>query len=247
MRVRYDPASGALYFRLREGTIEETVELPTPGAYADVDAAGHVVGLEFLSVHEFLGFLVAMGGEAAVPERIDPARPGPALRRFSSRTEGGPEFPQSVHEAPTALDAMMERAAAAAQQVQERAGQVAEQVADQATDVQESSMRLSRRFFENWVETLEDHAELNRRTMQGLTELVRDQQEFLQEISQESLNAYESFLDSLSSYYEESQPNATEAAKRKAAELGVDLSRVEGTGSGGRITLKDVLSTLHRD
>jgi pyruvate/2-oxoglutarate dehydrogenase complex dihydrolipoamide acyltransferase (E2) component len=33
---------------------------------------------------------------------------------------------------------------------------------------------------------------------------------------------------------------ATPAAARKADELGVDLSQVEGTGSGGRITVKDV-------
>ena len=33
---------------------------------------------------------------------------------------------------------------------------------------------------------------------------------------------------------------ATPAAERKAEELGVDLSQVEGTGSRGRITAKDV-------
>jgi pyruvate/2-oxoglutarate dehydrogenase complex dihydrolipoamide acyltransferase (E2) component len=33
---------------------------------------------------------------------------------------------------------------------------------------------------------------------------------------------------------------ATDAARRKAEELGVDLSQVEGTGSGGRILVKDV-------
>jgi pyruvate/2-oxoglutarate dehydrogenase complex dihydrolipoamide acyltransferase (E2) component len=33
---------------------------------------------------------------------------------------------------------------------------------------------------------------------------------------------------------------ATPTAERRAQELGVDLSRVEGTGSGGRITVKDV-------
>ncbi len=37
-----------------------------------------------------------------------------------------------------------------------------------------------------------------------------------------------------------SQIRATPAAERMAEELGVDLSRVEGTGSGGRITVKDV-------
>jgi pyruvate/2-oxoglutarate dehydrogenase complex dihydrolipoamide acyltransferase (E2) component len=36
------------------------------------------------------------------------------------------------------------------------------------------------------------------------------------------------------------EPKATDAAQRKAEELGVDLSRVEGSGAGGRILLKDV-------
>jgi pyruvate/2-oxoglutarate dehydrogenase complex dihydrolipoamide acyltransferase (E2) component len=36
------------------------------------------------------------------------------------------------------------------------------------------------------------------------------------------------------------EPNATDAARRKAEELGVDLSRVDGTGVGGRILLRDV-------
>ncbi len=35
-------------------------------------------------------------------------------------------------------------------------------------------------------------------------------------------------------------PEATDAARRKAENLGIDLSQVEGTGSGGRILLRDV-------
>jgi pyruvate/2-oxoglutarate dehydrogenase complex dihydrolipoamide acyltransferase (E2) component len=35
---------------------------------------------------------------------------------------------------------------------------------------------------------------------------------------------------------------ASEAAKRRAEELGIDLSQVEGTGSGGLVTVKDVTS-----
>jgi pyruvate dehydrogenase E2 component (dihydrolipoamide acetyltransferase) len=38
----------------------------------------------------------------------------------------------------------------------------------------------------------------------------------------------------------ESRVQATPAAERAAEELGVDFSQVEGTGSGGRITVKDV-------
>jgi pyruvate/2-oxoglutarate dehydrogenase complex dihydrolipoamide acyltransferase (E2) component len=36
------------------------------------------------------------------------------------------------------------------------------------------------------------------------------------------------------------EPRATAAARRKAGELGVDLGSVEGTGSGGEITVDDV-------
>ena len=36
------------------------------------------------------------------------------------------------------------------------------------------------------------------------------------------------------------EPDATDAARRKAEELGIDLSQVEGTGSSGRILLRDV-------
>ena len=39
---------------------------------------------------------------------------------------------------------------------------------------------------------------------------------------------------------EKGKVQATPAAERKAEDLGVDLSQVEGTGSGGRITVKDV-------
>lgn len=38
----------------------------------------------------------------------------------------------------------------------------------------------------------------------------------------------------------EAGPEVTEAAERRAKELGVDLSDIKGTGSGGRILVKDV-------
>ena len=36
------------------------------------------------------------------------------------------------------------------------------------------------------------------------------------------------------------EPDATDAARKKADELGLDLSGIEGTGSGGRIVVRDV-------
>ncbi len=40
---------------------------------------------------------------------------------------------------------------------------------------------------------------------------------------------------------EAAEPDATPAARKKAEELGVDLSSVEGTGAKGRILIKDVI------
>jgi hypothetical protein len=74
---------------------------------------------------------------------------------------------------------------------------------DQAFEAQKSGMRLSRRFFENWVETLDDHAELNRRTLSNLQELVKEQREVFQQLSRESGDAYDGFLESLDIYQEE--------------------------------------------
>ena len=71
---------------------------------------------------------------------------------------------------------------------------------DQAFEAQKSGMRLSRRFFENWVETLDDQAELNRRTLSNLQELAREQHEVFRELSRESVDSYDGFLDSLEAY-----------------------------------------------
>src|SRR5687767_351625 len=74
---------------------------------------------------------------------------------------------------------------------------------DQAFEAQKSGMRLSRSFFENWVETLDDQAELNRRTLGSFQQLVREQSEVFREFSRESVDAYDGFLDSLNAYEED--------------------------------------------
>jgi hypothetical protein len=73
---------------------------------------------------------------------------------------------------------------------------------DQAFEAQKSGMRLSRRFFENWVETLDDQAELNRRAIGSLQQLVREQSEVFRVLSRESVDAYDGFLYSLDAYEE---------------------------------------------
>ena len=91
----------------------------------------------------------------------------------------------------------------AAEELAEAARESYRAAVDRAFAAQESNMNLARSFFEEWVDTVQDQAELNRRAMQSLAELAREQREVFQELSRESLNAYDGFLDSLFSYYEE--------------------------------------------
>lgn len=73
--------------------------------------------------------------------------------------------------------------------------------------MQESNSRFVRNLFESNLELLrtqaEIQAELNRHTLQSLADQMRQHREALLELSRESLHAYDGFVDSLSSYYEE--------------------------------------------
>jgi hypothetical protein len=73
--------------------------------------------------------------------------------------------------------------------------------------IRESNSRFVRNLFESNLELLrtqaEIQAELNRHTLQSLADQMRQHREALLELSRESLHAYDGFVDSLSSYYEE--------------------------------------------
>ena len=72
-----------------------------------------------------------------------------------------------------------------------------------AFELQKDGMKLSRAFFENWMETLEEGAEINRRALQDLQRIAAEQRQVFYGLSQESLDAYDGFLDSLRAYDEE--------------------------------------------
>ena len=66
----------------------------------------------------------------------------------------------------------------------------------------------------------------------------------VEEVTEESSEQYEyeSETSEEESETSEEEPDATDAAKQKAEQLGVDLSEIEGSGAGGRITVRDVIS-----
>ncbi len=78
-----------------------------------------------------------------------------------------------------------------------------ETAVESTTAVQESNVRLAQNLFESGVEALKVQTDINQHTLQSLAEQFRKHQEVFRELSQESLGAYEGFLGSLFSYYEE--------------------------------------------
>ena len=76
MRFEHDPQSGALYIKVREGKIEETLDLAEPGfgAHVDIDCKGNVLGVEVFSFEEYAELVRRSGGTLDLPDRIEDPR-----------------------------------------------------------------------------------------------------------------------------------------------------------------------------
>jgi pyruvate/2-oxoglutarate dehydrogenase complex dihydrolipoamide acyltransferase (E2) component len=113
----------------------------------------------------------------------------------------------------------------ASQQAQETAGEVAEQAQDVAGQATEQAQETAEQASEEAQDAVEGTAEQFQEAAGETTEQVQ------------GLGGSESESGAV----EEEEPDATHAAKQKAEQLGVDLSEVEGSGAGGRITVADVV------
>lgn len=56
MKITYDPAVDAIYFRFANGKKEVTTQRLTEDMAINYGAKGEVVGIEILSASEYLGF-----------------------------------------------------------------------------------------------------------------------------------------------------------------------------------------------
>lgn len=68
MRFEFDSEADALYIRIREGSVERTIELDE-GVYADLDAESRPLGLEFIALAAFDEWM-KRHGTLNVPERV---------------------------------------------------------------------------------------------------------------------------------------------------------------------------------
>lgn len=73
MRFEYDKEANALYVYLRgdipDGGVARTIELE-PGVHLDADKAGVILGVEFLDIEDFRGFLERNGGQVDIPAHV---------------------------------------------------------------------------------------------------------------------------------------------------------------------------------
>jgi polyhydroxyalkanoate synthesis regulator phasin len=87
-------------------------------------------------------------------------------------------------------------------------------LADRSVSAQELNAQLTQDFFNGVINNLRGQAESNRALAEDLIEQQRKQQEASQALTQESVNAYTDFLNSMFSYYRGSLDEAQKSARR---------------------------------
>jgi pyruvate/2-oxoglutarate dehydrogenase complex dihydrolipoamide acyltransferase (E2) component len=147
-----------------------------------------------------------------------------------------------------------------------RGGEVAEDRANDALEklnrgieesrqmVQRQTLELAQEFFGDSVEQFKQQIRENRATLEKLPDKVPGgQEESFQMLFQELMDTYSAIEQALDeaqqnvanldteSLVQQGEIEATDAARREARERDVDLTEIEGTGSGGRITIADVV------
>ena len=87
-------------------------------------------------------------------------------------------------------------------------------LADRSVSAQELNAQLTQDFFNGVINNLRTQAESNRALAEDLIEQQRKQQEASQALTQESVNAYTEFLNSMFSYYRGSLDEAQRSARK---------------------------------
>jgi pyruvate/2-oxoglutarate dehydrogenase complex dihydrolipoamide acyltransferase (E2) component len=120
--------------------------------------------------------------------------------------------------------------------------------------VQHQTMTLAQDYFGDSIDEMKRQIRENRATLERLPDQIPGgQEESFQMLFQELMDNYEAIeqvLDEANSnvsrldtdrLMRQGEVDATDAARREAMERGVDLTKVEGTGSDGRIIVSDVV------
>src|SRR5215210_8231216 len=120
--------------------------------------------------------------------------------------------------------------------------------------VQQQTMELAQDYFVNSAVALKDQLKENRATLESLPDQIPGgREEAFQAMFQELMDNYSNIEGCLEEARQnvsaldpeqlrrQGEVDATDAARREARERGVDLTKIEGTGSDGRIIYSDVV------
>ncbi len=88
-------------------------------------------------------------------------------------------------------------------------------VAERTVSAQQLNAELTQTFFNNVINNLRAQAESNREAAGELAEQQRRQQEATQALTQESVNAYMDFLNSIFAYYQGNLDRAQRDVRRQ--------------------------------
>jgi hypothetical protein len=108
----------------------------------------------------------------------------------------------------------------AGQEWTDAARQSFQALSDQTVRLQESNLRLTQNFFQQFVEQLQNQTEGNRQATETLQQQGQRQQQAFQTLAQETANAYSDFLNSAMSFYQQTVQQATEVAQSNMQRTG---------------------------
>ena len=98
------------------------------------------------------------------------------------------------------------------EQLTDSARQSFQMLADRTVALQESNLRLTQNFFQNWIEQVQKQAQGTREAAQDLQEQAQRQRETFETLSREATNAYSEFLNTALLFYQEALSSATQVA-----------------------------------
>jgi len=101
----------------------------------------------------------------------------------------------------------------AAEQLTDSTQQAFRTLADRTVALQESNLKLTQTFVQNWIEQVHNLAQGTREATQNLQEQAQRQREATETLSEEATNAYSEFLNSTLSFYQETLSTATQVAQ----------------------------------
>jgi pyruvate/2-oxoglutarate dehydrogenase complex dihydrolipoamide acyltransferase (E2) component len=121
-------------------------------------------------------------------------------------------------------------------------------------EVQQRTMNLAQEYFGDSAEALKQQIRDNRAMLEGLPDQIPGgREEAFQALFQELVDNYASMEECINEAQQnvarldtdqirrQGEIDATDAARREARERGIDLTKIKGTGSDGRIIVSDVV------